>query len=630
MIDGMSLAEETEAGSSQYRDRLLGLVEEKAADQATAARNFAAAYVRRLAVDAGGISPEHLAAEVLGAFAFASGRGRAPLAVRAFNPELERDGYEPLGSVLETNSDDWPFLVDSVSAALEVRGERVARLVHPIMGVSREDGRIVTVTGARNAIRRESVMHFDLARRLDDAELAELESCVRDVLQAVRNTVTDFGAMTQRVETMIGLARRGSARYDSDEVREAVDFLAWLLRGNFVLLGARDYELKDGAYRLIPGSGLGILADEDHSAYRKPVPLSSLPPAIQRLATEGELLIVDKANARAPVHRPERMDYVGVRRVTPEGEMAGESRLLGLFTSKAYNEPASQTPVLHRKLRRVLESEDLIEGSHDYKAAVALFDTFPKDELFAAPVEDLRRAVVALLAIEGTDRIRLLGRRSPDGRSASFVLALPRERYEAGVVEQIRALFRRRFQSDSVENQDVLDEGARARVHFLVHKPDGLPEQDNRELEAEVLELMRTWDDELRDVLDQRYGPAQGRMLAEGWLRQLPQHYKGYTEPETAAYDVQLLSKLTSEAESFVVSLQPLPDTTRVALYKCGAKVELGAILPMLEDLGLRVIAEISTKLIGDGEAWVQEFRVLGPDGRPLDIAEVGERVAEM
>src|SRR4051812_18518226 len=269
MIDGMSLAEETEAGSSEFRDRLLALVEERAPDHAEAAKAFAAAYVRRL--ETYGISAEHLAAEVLGAFRFASDRGRAPVAVRAFNPTRERDGYEPLGSVLETNSDDWPFLVDSVSAALESRGERVARLVHPIMGVSREDGRIEAVTGARNAIRRESVMHFDLARKLSDEELTDLEACVRDVLSAVRNTVTDFGSMTGRVESMIGLARRGSARYDADEVREAVDFLAWLLRGNFVLLGAREYELKDDAYRVIPGSGLGILADEERSAYSAPV-----------------------------------------------------------------------------------------------------------------------------------------------------------------------------------------------------------------------------------------------------------------------------------------------------------------------------------------------------------------------
>jgi glutamate dehydrogenase len=627
MMRGMSLAEETEAGSVQSHEQLLTLVARQAPQgEGPIVRAFAEAYVRRLAADGtDGISTKDLAAEVVSVFRFTSERGRRPAAVRAFNPTRERDGYEPLGSVLETNTDDWPFLVDSVSAALDERGERVARLVHPIFGVTREDGRISGVGHARNAIHRESVMHYDLARRLSDGELAELEQAITDVLSSVRDVVGDFGAMTARVESMIALARNGSSRYDSDEVREAVDFLAWLLRGNFVLLGAREYELKDETYRVIPGSGLGILASEQKSAYAKPVKLSDLPPAMRKLATEGELLIVDKANATAPVHRPERMDYVGVRRVSADGEIAGESRLLGLFTTKAYTEPASQTPVLHRKLRRVLETEDLIEGSHDYKAAVALFDTFPKDELFAAPVDDLRRAVVALLALEGTDRIRLLGRRAADGRSASYVLALPRVRYEDALVEKIRSLFRHRFDTDSVEATPLLDEGARARVHFLVHKPDRLPEIDNRELQTEVLQLARTWDDQLRDLLARRYGGGRARELAE-LIEQLPEHYKGYTTPDTAAYDVELLSRLSSD---FMVSLQPLVGTTRVALYKRGAKVELGDVLPMLEDLGLRVIEEISTRLVGEDETWVQEFRVLGPNGEPLTLADVGERVAE-
>src|SRR3954463_7771284 len=164
----MSLAEETEAGSSEYRERLLDRAQERGGEPA---RAFAAAYVRRLSID--GISPEHLAAEVLGAFAFANERGRAPVAVRALNPTLEDEGYEPLGSVLETNCDDWPFLVDSVSAALEARREHVVRLVHPIIGVVREDGHVTGVAHARNAVHRESLMHFDLARKLTASELAE-------------------------------------------------------------------------------------------------------------------------------------------------------------------------------------------------------------------------------------------------------------------------------------------------------------------------------------------------------------------------------------------------------------------------------------------------------------------------
>ncbi|HEX5780534.1 MAG TPA: hypothetical protein VFX80_01370, partial [Solirubrobacteraceae bacterium] len=133
----MSLAEETEPGSAS---RLLELIGDKVpAERAEPIRAFAQAYVRRLSGDAAeGIPLEQLLAEVLGAFEFASSRGEEPVAVRAFNPTRDEHGYEPLGSVVETNTDDWPFLVDSVSAALERRGEHVARRVHPIIGISRE------------------------------------------------------------------------------------------------------------------------------------------------------------------------------------------------------------------------------------------------------------------------------------------------------------------------------------------------------------------------------------------------------------------------------------------------------------------------------------------------------------
>ena len=106
------------------------------------------------------------------------------------------------------------------------------------------------------------------------------------------------------------------------------------------------------------------------------------------------------------------MDYVGVRKIAPRRRASPARRGCSACSRrKAYAEPASQTPLLNRKLRQILRHEDLIEGSHDYKAAVALFDSFPKDELFSARTDDLRRAVVELLSLEG-DRVRLLGRRS--------------------------------------------------------------------------------------------------------------------------------------------------------------------------------------------------------------------------
>ena len=77
----------------------------------------------------------------------------------------------------------------------------------------------------------------------------------------------------------------------------------------------------------------------------------------------------------------------------------------------------------------------------------------------------------------------------------------------------------------------MLGEGDRVRVHFLVHAPDGLPDVDNAELEREVVQLARTWDDALRDALAERFGAARGRLLWSIWGAHLPEHYKGYTAP---------------------------------------------------------------------------------------------------
>src|SRR5215208_6628995 len=616
---------------------LLDLIGERtSSERAPAVRAFAEAFLRRLSADGadGTLAPDALCDEIVGAFEFASARGTEPIAVRAFNPTLEEHGYETPGSVVETNTEDWPFLVDSVSAALRGRGIGIHRVLHPIVGVERDaDGAIEAVLHPREASRRESVMHFDLDRRLTPEQLAGLEEALRNVLSDVRATVKDFPAMADRARRMVQLAGAGAARYSDEEVDETVAFLEWLLRDNFIFLGYREYRFRDDAISVVPDSGLGILSDVSGSTYAKPVPVDSLSPDVRARALEGDLLIVSKTNRLSRVHRPVRMDYVGVRRISPQGEIVGEARMLGLFTTKAYAEPSSQTPLLHRKLRQILRAEDLIEGSHDYKAAVSLFDSFPKDELFAASTDDLRGAVVALLALQG-DQVRLLGRRDPDSRSASLIVALPRSRYDGELLERLIDHFRIRFSTPSVDSHLVLGEGDRVQIHFRVHASAGLPDLDFRELEGEVVALTRTWDDELRDRLVERHGEAQGRALSAQWAPRFPRYYKASRSPQLAMHDIGCFVRLETLGEPFVVGLQNETDQsgerTRVGLYKAGGKVELADAMPMLEDLGLRVIEEVPTRLKGgDGETWVQDFGVLGPGDRPVDLDAHGARVAD-
>jgi glutamate dehydrogenase len=601
-------------------------------DRAEPVREFAKAYLRRLATEDDAHDDEALYHEVLGAFQLAAARNGAPIAVRAFNPTLAEHGYEPTGSVLETNTEDLPFLVDSVSAELQARGLGIVRVLHPIVGTERaDDGAIARILPPSGAPATESVMHFELDRRLTPEELADLEDAVRAVLADVRRVVRDFPALRERVGHLVDEARQADARYDEDEVDEAVAFLEWLARDNFIFLGSRGYELVDGALRVIPGSGLGLLDDESRSAFAKPVPVESLDPRLRERALGGDLLLVSKTNGLSPVHRRARMDYIGIRKIAPSGDVVGEARMIGLFTSKAYAEPASDTPVLQRKLRRVLASEDLIAGSHDYKAVVALFDSFPKDELFAAPTEDLRRAVVGLLGLR-PDQGRVMGRRDADGRSASVIVALPKGRYDAALLEKLRALLHKRFDADAVDAHEVFSEDERVRVHLTVHRSEGgLPEVSFRDLETEILELARTWDDRAREVLVARHGDERGRMLAKRWTARLPDSYKAAVAPGAAADDIANFELLFTGGQAFHVGVRNEPHgLTRIGMYRLGGKVELSQAMPILEHLGLRVVEERPTRLQGgDGETWLQDFGVLGPTDLPLDLDECGQRLAD-
>jgi glutamate dehydrogenase len=614
--------------------RIEELVDERLLpDRAAAVREFATAYLRRVAGgrDDDGHDAEALYHEVLGAFELAAARDGAPIAVRAFNPTRAEHGYEPVGSVVETNTEDLPFLVDSVSAELQSRGLVIVRLLHPIVGTERgPDGGIARILHPSGAPAAESVMHFELDRRLAPEELADVEDAVRSVLTDVRRVVRDFPALRERIDEMVAVARAGAARYEDDEVQEAVAFLRWLARDNFILLGARDYEVREGALQVVAGSGLGLLDDESRSYFAKPVPIESLDPQLRERALGGDLLLVSKTNRLSPVHRRARMDYVGIRRVAPGGEVVGESRLIGLLTTKAYAEPASETPVLHRKLRQILANEDLIEGSHDYKAAVSLFESFPKDELFNAPTEDLRRAVVSLLGLQ-PEQGRVLGRRDADGRSASIIVALPKGRHDATLLDRLNAFLRDRFDASALDAHEVLGEEDRVRVHFTVHRPEGdLPEVPFRELEAQVLDLTRTWDDRAREELVARHGEERGRMLAKRWTVRLPESYKAAVDPAAAADDIAAFERLFTGGLSFHVNLRNERDGfTRIGLYRVGGKVELSQAMPILEHLGLRVVEERPTRLEGgQGETWLQDFGVLGPTDLPLDLDESGERVA--
>jgi glutamate dehydrogenase len=595
---------------------------------------FAAAYLHRLPDDSD-VSADTVCDEVLGLYDFIDVRSE-PIAVRAFNPPS--DDIEAPGTVIEVNVDDGPFLVDSIRNELAAHGLGVSKALHPVIGVQRDEhGRLSDVRPARASEKRESVQHWVLERRLFEADLPALEGALRQVLVDVEAAVRDFDAMLGVIPRMIELTRRGRGHFPDGDIEESVAFLEWLRDDNFVFLGYREYELSETsrgrAIGVVDGSGLGILAGTGRSKWTEPTLLSELSPQLAARYEDGEVLVISKTNQLSTVHRRARMDYVGVRIVGPHGKTIGEARLLGLFTSKAYMERAARTPVLRRKLDELAAAEDLIEGSHDHKAVVSLFESFPKDDLFALPVGDLRRLLTGLLDIGETTRVRFFVRRDLIDRTARLLVAMPAERYSTSLAKQLEDLFLDRFNGESVDFNLSLEADEIAYLHFKVWVDEGeVPDITYGELEAAVRSITRSWADRLADVLSVGNGPAKAREMVRRWAPLFPDYYKTSTDLGIAAGDLKRIDEMARSDQPFVVGIQNETEgpeaLTRVALYGSG-KRPLFELIPALEDLGLQVVEEVPTRLTGPEDLFVHDFGVLGPDGRPLDLEWCGERVSQ-
>jgi glutamate dehydrogenase len=260
-------------------------------------------------------------------------QGRA--VVRAYTPTLEENGWDPGHSVVEVVTDDMPFLVDSVTMELDRHDLGTHLVVHPQMRVRRDmTGRMLgrgqeDVTGQMLV---ESWIHIEIDRQADPGTLKGIEADLQRVLTDVRHAVEDFRKMRAlAVQTAEDLSMNPPP-LEPAEVEDSLDLLRWLADGHFTFLGYREYRLEhtdEGeTLRALPGAALGILRDDKAGSES----FSALPVEVRAKAREKHLLIITKANSRATVHRATYLDYIGVKLFSPEGEVVGERRFLGLFT----------------------------------------------------------------------------------------------------------------------------------------------------------------------------------------------------------------------------------------------------------------------------------------------------------
>ncbi|MFH8340233.1 NAD-glutamate dehydrogenase [Streptomyces sp. AM6-12] len=592
-------------------------------------------------------------------YRLAENRPQGTANVRVHTPTVEENGWTSSHTVVEVVTDDMPFLVDSVTNELTRGGRGIHAVIHPQFVVRRDlTGKLLEIlpTPATSVdpaelphdAHIESWIHVEIDRETDRADLKEITSDLLRVLSDVREAVEDWDKMREAAARIAGELESEPVPADlpEAEVAEARELLRWLAADHFTFLGFREYELRgDDTLAAVPGTGLGILRSDPQHDEDDQHPVSPsferLPADARAKAREHKLLVLTKANSRATVHRPSYLDYIGVKKFDKDGNVVGERRFLGLFSSAAYTESVRRVPVIRRKVAEVLDRAGFSPNSHDGRDLLQILETYPRDELFQTPAAELQSIVTSVLYLQERRRLRLYLRQDEYGRYYSALVYLPRDRYTTGVRLRIIDILKEELGGISVDFTAWNTESILSRLHFVVRVPQGteLPElsdADKDRIEARLVEAARSWVDGFTEALNAELGEERAAELLRRYNNAFPEGYKADHTPRAAVADLVHLERLTEEpGNDFALSLyEPVgaaPDERRFKIYRKGASVSLSAVLPVLQRIGVEVVDERPYELRCSDRTtgWIYDFGLrlpkalgagngdyLGDDGR--------------
>ncbi|KFX70312.1 NAD-glutamate dehydrogenase [Pseudomonas taeanensis MS-3] len=560
--------------------------------------------------------------------------------VRVFNPDYEKHGWQSTHSAVEVLHRDIPFLVDSVRMELNRRGYSIHTLQNSVLSVRRNsNGELLEIlpSGTQGeGVLQEALIFLEIDRCASAGELRTLEKALQEVFKEVRLSVADFQPMKAKAKELLAWLDKAKLKVEGAELEEIKVFLNWLLDDHFTFLGYEEFtvaDAADGGTVMYDESSLlglskrlrkGLKAEEQHID----------PEAVSYLRAPL-LLSFAKAAEPSRVHRPAYPDFVSIRELDSKGQVVKECRFMGLYTSAVYAESVWNIPYIRRKVAVIEQRAGFDSKAHQGKELAQVLEVLPRDDLFQTSLDELFNTAMAIVQIQERNKIRVFLRRDPYGRVCYCLVYVPRDVYSTEIRLKIQQVLMERLQGTDVEFWTFFSESVLARVQFILRvDPNNKVQIDPVRLEKEVIQACRSWNDDYAGLIVETLGEAQGTNVLADFPGGFPAGYRERCAPHSAVVDMQHLLSLSNERPLVMSFYQPLTQSGQqlhCKLFHADTPLPLSDVLPVLENLGLRVLGEFPYRLNRqDGrEFWIHDFAFTYAEGLNVDIQQLNDTLQD-
>lgn len=556
--------------------------------------------------------------------------------IRVFNPDFEEHGWQSTHTIVEVLHKDVPFLVDSIRMELNRREMSIHFINHAVMHVERNAKGELDLNSPLSATGSpcEAIIYVEVDRHSDEKELSELAASLKDILDEATLVVEDFPAITRRCEEAIDWMKNSKGPFNKKDISESVIFMEWLLNDHFTFLGCEDIAIEKKADKTVAvrdkESVLGLFKKELHGPDH--VIIGDLSEGMQALILAPQLIALTKSGRRSRIHRPTYPDYITVKQVDENGQVIGGRRFLGMFTSNVYTENSFNIPIVRNKTKQVIERSGLNAGSHHSKELQHILEVYPRDELFHTDVDHLTRTAIGILNIQERRRTHIFIRQDQLNKFLSCLIYVPRDLYNTELRQKMQNILVDAFNPEDIEFTTYFSESILARTLFTLKlNPSDVVEYDEQRIEKDIQAVARSWQDDLMAALVEGLGEEKGNRYFQLYRHAFGASYREEFLARTAVVDIQHIMSMKDEndvAMSLYRNVADAGSDFKFKLYNPEKLLPLSDVIPILENLGLRVIGEHPYGIHRtDGKQfWVHDFSMVYTFGDNIDLHESKEK----
>ncbi|MDX2479159.1 MAG: NAD-glutamate dehydrogenase [Desulfuromusa sp.] len=505
---------------------------------------------------------------------------------------------------LFTNTPDANHIFFSIQEYLHRRSFHFRVFCHPILSVLRKNGVFQQVSEGNNNLPQESFIWMEL-ERFPASKIEDLEQAITTIISAAVTINQDRPAMLQKIAALGAI----------DGLSQYRDLYDWLQQENFIPVATRSYTYAKAAdatgFFEETSESLGLSQFYDRAFYKEAKPISLTPQIVFLLLGHGKNVDLERVELRCPLHRFERLTYIGLREELPEGRYR-EHCFWGFYTQKSLDENTLTIPALRQRIELAQQQLKIPHDSHNYRKTIQIINSFPKVELFLMGDIELRRMLRSFTQMHRQAGVKVVVAPSASEVALTLMLIMPNDYYLPEHIERMEIYLRRYFRAVSVESRLIHLASDYLSLHVNMQLNKKKVHIDLIQLEQGLTRVTMPWKLKFRTLLEKSFAD-DAFSTWERYSKAFNKDYRSRTHPRFAVRDVKNIEKLLSTKQDSFDLWGPFheeDDYYRLQYYSF-SRSYLNDLMPFLQNLDLSVLHEVDSDLeVGSEQVFIKSFAI--------------------